>query len=105
MRNITLSALTALSMVVLANPALAETSSISVPFGDLDLSSPGGMQTLDGRINAAAGRICGTVKVRSVSDGTEHARCMQQTHASVAIQVARLSGNARVLALNTAGQR
>ena len=101
MRNLTItSALAALALAATAQPAAAETVSIAVPYGDLNLSTEAGMATLAGRIAAASRRICGEADVRSVHDGRDHQQCVRQTRASVTFEVARLSGNNAVLALN-----
>ncbi|MEO6042074.1 MAG: UrcA family protein [Croceibacterium sp.] len=101
MRNITLSALAALSMATLTTPAAAGTVSIQVPYSDLDLSSASGMAILNGRIDAAASRICGKAEVRDLLDGADQKKCMQETHTSVTVELARVTGNRRVLALVT----
>ena len=44
----------------LAAPASAETASIAVPYGDLDLTKDAGRKALDARIARAATRLCGT---------------------------------------------
>jgi UrcA family protein len=100
MRNIITSTLNALLMGALAIPAAAETVSISVPYADLDLSSPQGMATLEGRIKAASKRICGSVEVRDIHDSVDHQRCVRATNASVSIELARVTGNPSLLALN-----
>jgi UrcA family protein len=85
-------ALTALSLVAIATPASAETQSVSVKYADLDLSSPAGMGALEGRIEAAARKICGRTEVRNVHDGADQQRCIQQTQTSVSVEIARLTG-------------
>lgn len=101
MRKITVSALAALSLAVLATPAAAETRTITVPYADLDLSVPAGMATLQHRVDAAAREICGKAEVRSIADTADQKKCMQQTQASVTIEIARVTGNRAVLALNS----
>ena len=95
------SALTALSLVALSAPASAETQSVKVTYADLDLSSQAGMATLEGRIHAAAKKICGKIEVRKVGDGSAHQRCMDETQASASVEIARVTGNRAVLALNS----
>jgi UrcA family protein len=101
MRKINISVVAALSLAVVATPAVAETMSITVPYSDLDLSSPAGMATLQARVDAAAKRICGRAEVRRISDATDHDNCVRQTQASVSIEIARVTGNRNVLALNS----
>ena len=95
------SALTALSLAVISTPASAETQSVAVQYADLDLTSPAGLAALEGRIEAAAKKICGQVEVRRVSDGADQQRCIRETQASVSVEIARLTGTRPALALNT----
>lgn len=85
-------ALAALSLAAFATPASAETQSVSVTYADLDLDSPAGMAALESRIEAAAKKICGRTEVRNVHDGADQQRCVQQTQASVSVEIARLTG-------------
>ena len=101
MRKITISAAVALSLAVLAVPAVAETKSITVPYSDLDLSSPAGMATLQTRLDAATKRICEKAVVRSVSDAADHDNCVRQAQTSISVEIARVTGNRAVLALNS----
>ena len=94
------SALAALSLAAFSTPASAETRSVQVQYADLDLTSPAGVATLEGRIEAAAKKICGRVEVRSVHDGADQQRCIRETQASVSVEIARLTGRQEP-ALNT----
>jgi UrcA family protein len=96
------SALTALSLVAFATPVSAETQSVTVSYGDLDLDTPQGIATLESRIQAASRKICGSTEVRDIHDGVDQQRCVQATNASVTIELARLTGKPSVLALNAA---
>src|SRR5690606_5095384 len=99
MQKITIAALAALSLATFSSPASAETTSVSVPYADLDLTKPAGVAALEGRIAAAAKQICGKVEVRRVGDGADHQRCLRETAASVRVELAKLTGK-RVLALS-----
>jgi len=101
MRKIIVPALAAFSLGVVATPAAAETVTVAVPFADLDLSSVAGRATLEGRIAAAAEKICGKAEVRDVHDGVDQQRCAQATRTSVSVQIARATGDRRVLAANS----
>ena len=85
-------ALAALSLAAFSTPASAETQSVAVQYADLNLDSPAGMAALEGRIQAAAQRICGKAQVRNVHDGADQQRCIRETQASVSIELARLTG-------------
>ncbi len=100
MRIITVLALASFSALPFT-PAAAETVSIEVPYGDLNLSTAAGMTTLNGRISAAAKRICGRANLRDFADTADQSRCMQETHRSARVYIARLTGNSAVLALNS----
>lgn len=86
------SALTALSLAVVATPVSAETQSVAVRYADLDLSNSAGLAALEGRIAAAARQICGKAEVRDVRDGADQQRCIRETQASVSVEIARLTG-------------
>lgn len=101
MRNIIVPALAALSLSAFSTPAAAETQSVSVQYADLDLSSPVGMATLEGRIQDAAKKICGTAEVRDIHDGLDWQRCVRATQASASIAIARVTGTRPVFALNS----
>ncbi|MBT2134676.1 UrcA family protein [Croceibacterium sp. LX-88] len=100
MRNIILPALVTFTLAISTAPASAETRSIRVQYADLNLNSPEGMATLEGRIEAAAKQICGKAEVRRVQDGVDHERCVRETQASVTLEVARLTNTSRTLALS-----
>ena len=85
-------ALAALSLAAFSTPASAETQSVAVQYADLNLDSPAGMAALEGRIQAAAQRICGKAQVRNVHDGADQQRCIRETQASVSVELARLTG-------------
>lgn len=106
MRSTTLfSALAALSMIATTAPAAAETQIIKVSYEDLDLTRPSGLAALNGRIHAAAKKICSRADVRKVLDGKDQRRCMQVVRSSTAIQIAQATNAQPVLALNSAAPR
>ena len=92
MRKFIVPALAALSLAAFSTPASAETQSVAVQYADLNLDSPAGMAALEGRIQAAAQRICGKAQVRNVHDGADQQRCIRETQASVSVEIARLTG-------------
>ncbi len=106
MRTITAFTLAACSIAIFSTPAAAkteaETVSIEIPYGDLNLATAAGMETLNGRISAAAKRICGRANLRNFVDTADHGQCMQETHRSARVFIARITGNRAVLSLNTA---
>ena len=55
---------------------------ISVPYGDLNLASPAGVETLKGRINAATKAVCGTPRARSVAEARAVQTCRQDVWAA-----------------------
>jgi UrcA family protein len=82
----------ALAAALSASPAAAHTIHISddgryrlsVPYGDLNLASPAGVRTLEGRLNAAAIALCGT----STGIGVAEARAARACRRDV-LDVAR----------------
>lgn len=55
---------------------------IAIPYGDLNLASPAGVQTLKGRIKAAAKAVCGTARARSVGEARAVEACRQDVLAA-----------------------
>jgi UrcA family protein len=85
------SALAALSLAALSTPASAETVSIVVPYGDLNLSSAKGMATLERRVERAIDRICGNDS-RPLHLAAAQQQCADAAKASADAQIARLTG-------------
>jgi UrcA family protein len=100
MHKIIVPALAALSLATLPTPASAQTTSVTVPIADLDLSTEAGRATLESRIEAAKARICGTVEVRQVREGADRQRCLEETEASVRAEIARVTAKDATLAVN-----
>jgi len=100
MRNIIVSALATLSLAAFTTPASAQTTSVTVPIADLDLSTEAGKATLESRIEAAKVRVCGTVEVRQVREGADRQRCLDETEASVRAEIARVTAKDTTLAAN-----
>ena len=100
MHKIIVPALAALSLAVLPTAISAQTTSITVPVADLDLSTEAGKATLESRIQAATARICGTVEVRKVREGADQKRCLEETEASVRAEIARVTAQDPALAVN-----
>ena len=97
--------ITALSVVLWANTALAgpATSSIVVHFRDLDLSTDAGVQELYERIKAAARRVCfhETDGQSLVDKQAVYVACYQDTLGNAVKQV----GEARLAAAHRARSR
>ena len=100
MQKIIVPALAALSLAALPTAISAQTTSVVIPLADLDLSTPAGRATLEGRIAAAKARICGQVEVRKVREGGDQKRCLEETEASVRVEIARLKAGDATLAVN-----
>ena len=85
----------------LAVPAVAETVTVSVPYGDLDLTKPTGRQTLDDRLDRAARKGCGgVVTARVLSEIQAYRSCVDQARADYEeqVQIALSTANARRVA-------
>ena len=100
MRKIIVPTLDALSLALVTTPASAQTTSVTVPIADLDLSTEAGKATLESRIEAAKVRVCGTVEVRQVREGPDRQRCLEETEASVRAEIARVIAKDTTLAVN-----
>ena len=100
MRMTIVSGLAALLLVANAIPAAAETVSIEVPYGDLDLASSTGMATLESRVKVAIKRVCGTPQpdLRDLNDRLDYWRCIKKARAAAAAEIARATGHRAVLA-------
>ena len=48
---------------------------ISVPYGDLDLASPAGVRSLEGRLKAAANALCGSTAGMGFGDARAIGSC------------------------------
>lgn len=92
------SALTALSLAVIATPASAETTSVEVRFADLNLSNPAGMAVLERRVDRAIERVCGHDS-RPLYKVVAQQQCAQEAKASASEQIARITGVQPTLAL------
>lgn len=68
---------------------------ISIPYTDLNLASPAGVRTLEGRIKAAANVVCGTPRPTSLIEARGIPACRHD--------VMRVARPQMELALNTRG--
>lgn len=100
MHSTIIPALAALSLAVLPTATSAQTTSVTIPIADLDLSTVAGKAALEGRIEAAKARICGRVEVRKIREGGDQQRCIEETEASVRVEIARLKAGDTTLAVN-----
>ena len=84
-----------------ATPALAETVSVAVPYGDLDLTEQAGREALDERLARAARKVCGPIAPRDLKQMTARRSCLADARASYQAQVelALSNANARRVAV------
>ena len=94
--SLVLIAATALALPVV--PAMAQNASISVPYADLDLSSPEGRATLDKRIDAAARKVCGVGEIRTGSrlNSSAARKCAASVDRQVRAQIAKMETEANL---------
>lgn len=80
MLKMTKTATAALMLTVLAPiPAMAETVSVPVRYGDLDLSTSEGQRSFDRRIAAASRQICGAADLeRDIARKARVKKCMAE---------------------------
>lgn len=87
MRKTISAALAALAAIGYAGGALAEETTVFVPYADLDLSSTAGHATLERRIDAAVASVCGEADIRSVRSSNAVAQCKADARAKALEQV------------------
>jgi UrcA family protein len=90
------------SAVITPAAAHAETLSVAVPFGDLDLTKDAGRRTLDARLDRAARKLCGSAApVRDLSELRNQRDCMigARTAYQVQVELALNNANARRVAV------
>lgn len=82
---------------IAAAPAVAQDSRIVVSYGDLDLNTTAGVQTLDQRLEAGVKAVCGRPDVRDLKSGVAYEQCkdaaMNAAHEQLARQGARVAAN------------
>jgi UrcA family protein len=82
---------------IAAAPAVAQESQIVVSYGDLDLNTAAGVQTLDARLEASVKAVCGRPDVRDLKSGLAYEQCkdaaMNSAHEQLARQGARIAAN------------
>ena len=74
---------------IAAAPAVAQEVQIVVNYGDLNLSTTAGVQTLDARLEAGVKAVCGRPDVRDVKAGAAYTQCRDAAMLSVNEQLAR----------------
>ena len=85
--------------VGVAVPANAETRSVKVEYGDLDLASAEGKTTLQGRLKGAVRTVCGAADNRNLKEIADVSNCEAQANqtarkAVVTIMAASQAGTA-----------
>ncbi|MBC7160260.1 MAG: UrcA family protein [Porphyrobacter sp.] len=79
-----------------AAPARAEAPpSISVAYGDLDLTTPEGEAELTRRVRKAALRVCRFRADGSVNDATAEQACYRQARVRAGVEIAQIISNRR----------
>jgi UrcA family protein len=85
MKKTSLSIAAALVATALPATAIAQeptaSASIAVRYGDLDLGTAAGRQSLDSRVSAAVRRVCARVVGGGVEDWIDHWRCLREASA------------------------
>ncbi len=65
----------ALALGAIATPAAAEDVSVTVYYGDLNLSNDRGMKTLKNRVDGAIRQVCGSLATRSIGELHKTRKC------------------------------
>ena len=98
MRKFIVPALSAFTLAV-ASPAAAEEASVVVPYEDLDLLGPAGVEQLESRIRRAIKQVCGEPDRRNLALWRFWNECRKQARQEANVQVARAIERERTLAL------
>ncbi|MET4131860.1 UrcA family protein [Porphyrobacter sp. MBR-155] len=78
----------------LAVPAAAETVTVKVPFGDLDLTKETDRAALDRRLARATHKACGSPSARDISVLRSYRACVDEARATYQPQVGLALDNA-----------
>lgn len=97
----TIIVMAALASAVVTTPVAAEVVSISVPFGDLDLSRRSGAAALERRVEDAIERLCGRRGLRPRYTIEAERECVKAARTSADEQLARFVEGRTVLVINT----
>lgn len=81
--------------IAAATPVRAETVSVPVAYGDVDISTPAGAAIVKGRISRAADRICGT---STGGDRLRIATCRSNVITAANVQLAARTSAIRLAA-------
>ncbi|MEQ5788449.1 UrcA family protein [Erythrobacter sp. NFXS35] len=86
--------------LALAAPVVAQPTSVSVPYGDLDLTKAAGRDALERRLTRAAHQVCGTYTARDLATIRHQKACVAETRESYRpqVEVALNAANARRVA-------
>lgn len=98
MRKPIFTVLAALTATLAAPAAAGQKDSVVVPYGDLDLSTPAGVTTLEARIAVAVDQVCDRVEPRLLNGYAAWQECKALTLANAMEKVAAITP-ARDLAL------
>ena len=95
--------ISAIAAAALLVPAAAQAAgsdaapSASIRYDDLNLASPSGVATFNGRVKAAANRTCGVVPVAPFEEARAIEACREQMFRSAAMQIAAATASNEVL--------
>lgn len=83
-------ALAVTAAAAIATPAAAQTDSITIGYGDLNLSSQAGRAALDQRIDGAAQQLCGSYSPLELKMAALSRACRAGVQADARAQLARV---------------
>jgi UrcA family protein len=85
-RQALLSTLACAAFLAAANPVAAETRTVQVQSGDLNLTKDAGRTVLQQRIAHAIDAVCGPAHARTTADAQAYATCSKTAHAGALVQ-------------------
>jgi UrcA family protein len=80
----------ALAAALAAAPAAAQTDSVTIGYGDLNLANQAGRSVLDQRIDGAARELCGQFSPLELKMAALSRTCRAAVHADARAQLARV---------------
>lgn len=88
MTKFVFTALAALAFAAAPAAAQEVTTSVAVPFADLDLTTDAGQSTLESRVSAAAKEVCGETRPRDLKAMSAWQECRAKAEANALAQLA-----------------
>ncbi|SRR5690606_9842578 len=83
---------------IFAAPVAAQEIQVAIPYGDLNLATASGVETLNGRIEAGIKSACERPDMRDLKSMAAWEQCKDVAESSAAEQLARITARVNVVA-------